>query len=53
MERIFVASTVRRCKYAMAWAVEEARLRRAEREVVHAWHAPYVAGPPFGPSMST
>jgi nucleotide-binding universal stress UspA family protein len=27
---------------ALAWAVEEARLRGAELDVVHAWHVPYV-----------
>ena len=32
---------------ALAWAVDEARLRRARLEVVHVWHAPYMTGFPF------
>jgi nucleotide-binding universal stress UspA family protein len=34
---------------ALRWAVEEARLRRAKVEAVHAWHLPYV---PTGPLTS-
>lgn len=32
---------------ALRWALEEARLRQAAVEVVHAWHVPYVGGLPF------
>jgi nucleotide-binding universal stress UspA family protein len=32
---------------ALRWAVEEARLRRARLDVVHAWQAPYVVPSPF------
>jgi len=32
---------------ALAWAVEEARLRDARLDVVHAWHEPYVGGYPY------
>ncbi len=32
---------------ALAWAVDEARLRGARLDVVHAWHAPYVGGAPL------
>jgi nucleotide-binding universal stress UspA family protein len=35
---------------ALAWAVDEARLRRAQLEVVHAWHAPYLASGPWVPA---
>jgi nucleotide-binding universal stress UspA family protein len=34
-------------RHALAWAVEEARLRPARLEVVHAWHMPYVTGYPW------
>ncbi|MEQ1785767.1 MAG: universal stress protein [Acidimicrobiales bacterium] len=48
MERIVVgidgSETSRR---ALRWAVEEARLRHASVEVVHAWHLPYVGGYPY------
>ncbi len=48
MERIVVgvdgSETAER---ALAWAVEEARLRGATLEVVLAWHLPYVAGYPY------
>lgn len=30
--------------HALTWAVEEACLRQASLEVVHAWHVPYVGG---------
>lgn len=33
---------------ALAWAVEEARVRGAPVTVVHAWHQPYLDGYPFG-----
>ncbi len=32
---------------ALRWAIEEARLRQAEVDVVHAWHLPYVGGYPY------
>jgi nucleotide-binding universal stress UspA family protein len=32
---------------ALRWAVEEARLREASVDVVHAWHLPYVGGYPY------
>ena len=32
---------------ALRWALEEAVLRHAQVEVVHAWHLPYVSGDPF------
>jgi nucleotide-binding universal stress UspA family protein len=32
---------------ALRWAVEEARLRQATVDVVHAWHLPYVGGYPY------
>jgi len=32
---------------AMRWALEEARLRRATVDVVHAWHVPYTVHSPF------
>jgi nucleotide-binding universal stress UspA family protein len=32
---------------ALRWALEEARLRRARLDVVHAWQAPYVVPSPF------
>jgi nucleotide-binding universal stress UspA family protein len=34
-------------RHALVWAVEEARLRSARLEVVHAWHMPYVTGYPW------
>lgn len=34
-------------RQALAWAVEEARLRDARLDVVHAWHEPYVGGYPY------
>ena len=34
---------------ALAWAADEARLRRAELEVVLAWHEPYVGAFPLAP----
>ncbi len=34
-------------RLALAWAVEEARIRRARLEVVHAWHMPSVTGYPW------
>lgn len=34
-------------RQALAWAVEEARLRGATLDVVHAWHEPYVGGYPY------
>lgn len=33
--------------HALRWAVEEARLRHASLQVVHAWHIPYVSGDAF------
>jgi nucleotide-binding universal stress UspA family protein len=36
---------------ALAWAVEEARLRRAELQVVHAYHAEELAAPLYFPSQ--
>lgn len=30
--------------HALGWALEEARLRGAAVDVVHAWHVPYVGG---------
>lgn len=48
MERIVVgidgSETSRR---ALRWAVEEARVRGASVEVLHAWHLPYVGGYPY------
>jgi nucleotide-binding universal stress UspA family protein len=32
---------------ALRWALEEARLRRAGLDVVHAWQAPYAVPSPF------
>jgi nucleotide-binding universal stress UspA family protein len=32
---------------ALRWALEEARLRRASLDVVHAWQAPYIVPSPF------
>lgn len=32
---------------ALGWAVEEARVRGASVDVVHAWHLPYVGGYPY------
>lgn len=32
---------------ALAWALDEARLRQAGVEVVHAWHPPYVTEMPY------
>jgi len=34
-------------RQALEWAVEEARVRRASLEVVHAWHMPYLIGLPY------
>jgi nucleotide-binding universal stress UspA family protein len=34
-------------RHALRWAVEEARIRPASVEVVHAWHLPYVGGYPY------
>lgn len=34
-------------RHALRWAAEEARLRQAQLEVVHAWHIPYVGGYPY------
>jgi nucleotide-binding universal stress UspA family protein len=34
---------------ALEWAVEEARLRHAQLEVVHVWHYPYLASGPWVP----
>jgi nucleotide-binding universal stress UspA family protein len=34
---------------ALAWAVEEARLRRAPVCALHAWHHSYATGLPFAP----
>lgn len=36
---------------ALQWAVDEARVRGAALEVVHAWHTPYVAGYPYVPAF--
>jgi nucleotide-binding universal stress UspA family protein len=33
---------------ALQWAVDEARLRGASVECVHAWNLPFVAGYPYG-----
>lgn len=48
MKRIVVgidgSETARR---SLRWAAEEARLRQASLEVVHAWHMPYVGGYPY------
>lgn len=35
---------------ALEWAVEEAKLRGARLEVIHAWHYPYVPTGPFAPT---
>jgi nucleotide-binding universal stress UspA family protein len=32
---------------ALRWAAEEARLRHAALDVVHAWHTPYFNGYPY------
>jgi len=32
---------------ALGWALDEARLRQAEVEVVHSWHVPYLGGYPY------
>lgn len=34
-------------RHALAWAVDEARARKAVLEVVHAWQPPFVGGFPF------
>lgn len=34
-------------RQALLWAVEEARLRDARLDVMHAWHEPYVGGYPY------
>jgi nucleotide-binding universal stress UspA family protein len=34
---------------ALAWAIEEAKLRQASVEAVYAWHLPYVPTGPFVP----
>jgi nucleotide-binding universal stress UspA family protein len=51
-ERIVVgvdgSDTARR---ALRWAVDEAILRRATLEVVHAWHMPYLDGGMFSPAV--
>ncbi len=35
---------------ALAWAADEARRRKVELRVVHAWHMPYADGFPLGPA---
>jgi nucleotide-binding universal stress UspA family protein len=48
MERIVVGiDGSDAARHALAWAVEEARLRKASLEVVHAWHMPWVGGYPY------
>jgi nucleotide-binding universal stress UspA family protein/nitroimidazol reductase NimA-like FMN-containing flavoprotein (pyridoxamine 5'-phosphate oxidase superfamily) len=37
-------------RYALEWAIAEARARHASVEAVHAWHYPYVATGPFVPT---
>jgi nucleotide-binding universal stress UspA family protein len=32
---------------ALRWAAEEARLRQAHLQIVHAWHMPYFTGYPY------
>lgn len=53
MNRIVVgidgSETARR---ALRWAAEEATLRDAALEVVHAWHMPYVGGYPYVPTAT-
>lgn len=36
-------------RWALEWALDEGRLRRATVDVVHAWHLPYVVGHPLAP----
>jgi nucleotide-binding universal stress UspA family protein len=36
---------------ALEWAVQEAAVRGATLEVVHAWRTPYVGGDPFGATI--
>jgi nucleotide-binding universal stress UspA family protein len=38
----------RTAQRALRWALDEARLRHAAVDVVHAWHLPYQAGYPIG-----
>jgi nucleotide-binding universal stress UspA family protein len=40
---------------ALAWAIQEAKLRNARIEVVSAWHVPVLAygGPGFAPQLDT
>lgn len=48
MQRIVVGVDGSACaRRALAWAVEEARLRGASVEAVHAWTTPFVAGYPY------
>jgi nucleotide-binding universal stress UspA family protein len=48
MERIVVGiDGSEAARHALAWAVEEARLRKASLAVVHAWHMPWVGGYPY------
>ena len=48
MERIVVgADGSQGARAALEWALDEARLRQAGVEVVHAWHPPYVTEMPY------
>lgn len=48
MERIVVGvDGSQGARNALAWALDEARLRQAAVEVVHAWHPPYVTEMPY------
>jgi nucleotide-binding universal stress UspA family protein len=50
-ERIVVGiDTSEAAGQALEWAAEEARLRRAALQVVHAWQLPFVGAAPFVPS---
>ncbi len=49
MQRIVVGvDTSEGARRALAWAVEEAKLRGAVVEAVHVWQLPVFAGTPFG-----
>jgi nucleotide-binding universal stress UspA family protein len=51
MERIVVGiDGSKTAGHALRWAVQEACLRGAALEVVHAWHVPYVGGSLYNPA---
>lgn len=48
MERILVGvDGSKTAQQALDWALDEARVRHAAVEVMHAWHAPFVEGFPI------